>query len=124
MDDTPRRRDLNRWTDAERAIQAATDEVERVGADPRLTNAVLLLGKARERVADFIDGVEQDPATTQPMPFAVRPFDAMIGRVDRVLSELVVECDSDRLDEADKQTLLHHADDLIGVAEAIRRKLV
>lgn len=124
MSDTPRRSDMGRWTQAEFEIQAAVECVEKLGADPRLTNAVILLGKARDRVADFIDKVNLDPAITQPMPFASRPFDAMMGRLDRVLSELMVASDDEALDEADRQTLLHHADDLIGVAEALRRKLL
>jgi hypothetical protein len=47
------RRDL--WLPAERVIQEAVDLVEQLGADVALTDAVILLGKARERVADYID---------------------------------------------------------------------
>lgn len=55
--DIPRRIDLRRLSPAEREIHFATQEVESMGADPRLTEAVILLGRARERVADYIDGV-------------------------------------------------------------------
>mgnify|MGYP001586543406 CR=1 FL=1 len=41
----------------EAAIRHSVLLVEAMGADPRLTDAVCLLGAARERVADFIDGV-------------------------------------------------------------------
>lgn len=49
---------VNRWTTGERTIQAAVDVVERMGADPRLTRAVIKLGEARAAVADFVEGVE------------------------------------------------------------------
>ena len=53
----PRRNQINRWTAAERAIAAAVNEVEAAGADVRLTDAVVLLGEARQAVADYVDGV-------------------------------------------------------------------
>ncbi len=48
----------------------------------------------------------------------VRPFDAMIGKLDRLLSEFLIEAKSETLDEADLQTIKHHAEDLIGVGKA------
>lgn len=56
-DQIPRRCDLFRSAPAELAIRAAVDAVESMGADVRLTDAVQLLGAARERVADYVDGV-------------------------------------------------------------------
>jgi hypothetical protein len=56
--DFPRRRNMDRWTPAERAIAAAIDAVEEAGADDRLTRAVILLSEAQEAVADFVDGIE------------------------------------------------------------------
>jgi hypothetical protein len=53
----PRRAFMPEWCAAERAIFDAVQLVEQMGADVRLTDAVILLGKARERVADYIDGV-------------------------------------------------------------------
>lgn len=50
-----RRVRIDQWTDAERAIQTATDEVEKLGADARLTEAVILLGQARDKVANVVD---------------------------------------------------------------------
>ena len=41
-------------------------------------------------------------------------FDMMIGRLDRMLSEFL-EVAGTALDAADRQTIKHHADDLIGV---------
>ena len=56
MDDL-RRCDVLRMTPAELAIRNAVIEVEKVGADERLTKAVVLLEKARNAVADFVDDV-------------------------------------------------------------------
>lgn len=53
----PRRCRLDLMTPAELAIVAAMDAVEALPADVRLTDAVVLLAKARDRVADFVDGV-------------------------------------------------------------------
>jgi hypothetical protein len=52
-----------------------------------------------------------------------RPLDAMIGRLDRLLSEFLVACADPSIDEADRQTLKHHADDLVGVGNAGLKKL-
>jgi hypothetical protein len=45
-------------------------------------------------------------------------FDSMIGRLDRVLSEFLTAAKDEEIDEADRQTIKHHADDLIGVGKA------
>lgn len=55
----PRRQRLDQNTPAELAIRAAVDAVEALGADVSLTMAVILLGQAREHVADY---------TTPPPP--------------------------------------------------------
>ncbi len=49
------RLDLN--VPAELAIYNAMQEVEKAGADVRLTNAVIKLADARNLVADYVDGV-------------------------------------------------------------------
>lgn len=54
----PRRNRVDLWTPAERAIYDAMQAVEQMPAHPLLTDAVILLGKARDRVADFVDDVE------------------------------------------------------------------
>lgn len=46
---------------AERSIFDAQQAVEELPADERLTNAVILLGRARGLVADYVDGVESIP---------------------------------------------------------------
>lgn len=56
----PRRCYVDKWTPAERAIADAIAAVEKVGADKRLTDAVILLGQAKDRVADYVDGVNAD----------------------------------------------------------------
>lgn len=56
MDEIPRRSRIDQFTPAERAIWDAAQAVEAMGADVRLTDAVVLLQAARESVADFVDG--------------------------------------------------------------------
>lgn len=56
MDNIPRRICLDRMTPAELAIYNAVEAVERVGADILLTEAVILLQQARDKVADYVDG--------------------------------------------------------------------
>lgn len=51
----PRRVRLDLNQPAELAIRKAIKEVEKIGAHPKLTEAVILLNNAFERVADFID---------------------------------------------------------------------
>lgn len=59
--DVPRRRQMNLWTPAERAIYDAMQAVERAGASPQLTTAVVHLGAAFELVADHVDAkLQQD----------------------------------------------------------------
>ena len=58
--DTPRRIRIDLFTPAEKAIYDAMQEVEKMPPDTRLTEAVVLLYKAREKVADFVDGINND----------------------------------------------------------------
>ena len=73
MNDIPRRICLDKLTPAETAIVAAVDAVEAMGADERLTHAVIKLGQARDHVADFVDGVVPPAAETQPAPVSEEP---------------------------------------------------
>lgn len=59
----PRRNRVDLMTPAELAIRAAIEEVEKAGADQLLTEAVILLGRAQGRVADFVDQAAP-PATS------------------------------------------------------------
>lgn len=59
----PRRIDRLRHTPAERAITDAMQVVEEMAADVRLTQAVILLGRARDLVADYVDGMPYRPAS-------------------------------------------------------------
>lgn len=54
-DGIPTRCDTTLMSPAERAITAAMEEVEKAGASPALTAAVVLLGQARDRVADHVE---------------------------------------------------------------------
>jgi len=53
--DIPRRAKMLEWSKAERAIFEATQVVEAMPPDVALTDAVVFLGKAREKVADYVD---------------------------------------------------------------------
>ena len=55
IDGFPRRSRLDLSTPAELAIRAAVEAVESAGAHPLLTDAVILLQQAREKVADFVE---------------------------------------------------------------------
>lgn len=55
MSDIPRRIDHLRFTPAETAITEAMVAVEKAGCDPLLTEAVVLLTQARQKVADYVD---------------------------------------------------------------------
>jgi len=66
--DPMRRRDKNRLQPVERMLLEGMVELENIGADPRLTDAVFSLGKARESLADYYDDVpcqygERNPKT-------------------------------------------------------------
>ena len=63
MSDIPRRIRVDLFTPAERAIHDAKHAVEAAGAHPLLTDAVVLLAKAQEKVADFVDGRSAEPET-------------------------------------------------------------
>ncbi len=83
----PRRARIDQMTDAERAIREAIGAVELLPADVRLTDAVVLLGAAKESVADFVDGIYvrrfvQDQVPSQAVP-AWRPIEEKEGNQTR-----------------------------------------
>jgi hypothetical protein len=51
----PRRFVVDQMVAAELAIRNAMAEVENLGADARLTDAIVLLGMAKDKVSDFVD---------------------------------------------------------------------
>lgn len=55
MDKFPRRANLEKNTPAEVAIHNAIQEVEKVGANEKLTQAIIFLQEAKDCVSDFID---------------------------------------------------------------------
>jgi len=59
----PRRSCVDLFTPAETAIYEAMVAVEKVGAHPLLTDAVVLLGQARGKVADYVE-LPADPSDT------------------------------------------------------------
>ena len=50
-------------------------------------------------------------------------FDLMIGRMDRMLSEMIHWSQFEDLDFPDRQTLKHHAEDMIGAATKVLKNL-
>jgi hypothetical protein len=62
-DGIPTRADLHWMTPAEIAITDAMSAVEKAGASVALTDAVTLLSKARDRVADHVEGGEPAAAS-------------------------------------------------------------
>lgn len=64
----PRRSRVDLLTPAERAIYDAVHVVEAAGAHPLLTDAVILLGRAREKVADFVDGIRAREVAPNELP--------------------------------------------------------
>lgn len=50
-----RRNRLDLMKPSELAIYNAMQEVEKIGASEKLTEAIILLGKAKDLVSDFID---------------------------------------------------------------------
>jgi hypothetical protein len=53
-----RRNRLDLMAPVEIAIFTAMQEVEKIGADVKLTNATMLLQQARDLVSDFIEGID------------------------------------------------------------------
>lgn len=60
---------------------------------------------------------------TGKLPPVQGTFDLTIGQLDRVLSKLVLWGKDATLDEADKQTLKHHAEDMIAAGQKILKDL-
>lgn len=50
-----RRSDRSRNTATELVIREAIDQVEKLGAHPLLTDTVVLLDQARQKLADYVD---------------------------------------------------------------------
>lgn len=59
LDELPRRIIQNMWTPVEQTIYDAMQMVEKMPADERLTEAVILLSKAKQKVADYIDSKKE-----------------------------------------------------------------
>jgi len=62
IDGIPRTARMDLYTPAEKAIRAALEAVEEAGAHPLLTDAVILLGQAQDKVADFVELEDEDGA--------------------------------------------------------------
>lgn len=58
-----RRNRLDLMHQAELSIYNAIQEVEKIGADVRLTQVVIDLGKAKDLLSDFLDDFEKSTQT-------------------------------------------------------------
>jgi hypothetical protein len=80
VSDIPRRNRIDLYVPAETAIAAAVDAVEAMPADERLTDAVILLGRAKDAVADFIEGVPRKMSREHSLALAYSALQAEFGR--------------------------------------------
>lgn len=97
----PRRAQMQQWVPAEKAIYDAVQLVEGMGASVRLTDAVVLLGKAREAVADFVDQIKViDPGIEREG--AGRFIDPVLNRIaiERASLESNAKSDSAKITPA------------------------
>lgn len=63
MDNIPRRIQMEKMCQAELVIIQAKQEIEKMPADVRLTDAQVLLSRAQSKVADFVDNIDlKEPA--------------------------------------------------------------
>lgn len=58
-------RSMDKWSEAERMIFEASQLIEKMGADIRLTEAQRLLTDAREKVADYVVGRQRVKAAVE-----------------------------------------------------------
>jgi len=78
----PRRCQIYLRTPAESVISEAIAAVEGFGCDPRLTEASVLLQRARDLVADFVEGVNAPPVSLPPVtaePREKQPADQQVS---------------------------------------------
>ena len=52
----PRRNIMEELTEEEKMLLGSIEHIENLGADERLTNAVVLIGEALNELADFLEG--------------------------------------------------------------------
>ena len=103
MSDIPRRIDINRYVPAETAIREAILRVEEMPADVRLTDAVVLLGQAKDKVADFVDDNKVVPLSAIEQGFKMGQ-----GEMHRKLYPVIREL-CDELNRQLWDAINHHA---------------
>ena len=113
--------------------QEHTDSIAKVetGALMELVEANLIyIDRDRRHPPDFTARIEDTKIIwpgeemVDEAGEVVRPFDVTIGRLDRVLSEVVnYSREAAALDDPDRQTLKHHAEDMIAAGEAMLKNL-
>lgn len=57
MNNIPRRNRLDLCTPIERELYEILNKIERIGAHPKLTDAVIAINEARSCIADYVDNL-------------------------------------------------------------------
>lgn len=85
-DGWPRRQDTSLYTEEERQLLALVHRVESLGASPMLTECVIALGDARNRLADHLEGVET-------LPDEQDEVETLVSLLTEVVESLTVDDD-------------------------------
>lgn len=83
----PRRIRMDKMTPAELAITEAMTKVEEMPPDTRLTDAVILLGQARDLVADFVDAQRLGPSVSELLGGAETEITVVSGGRSKALTQ-------------------------------------
>ena len=83
--DAPRRCYVEKRSLSETAIADAVEVVEQMPADERLTAAVVLLGQAQDKVAEWVDANLGHPASTPVGPRIEQP-QSLAERITRAIN--------------------------------------
>ncbi len=105
------------------ALRANDDPAKLVEAKACADDCYAWLMKLGKR-AEWHDAKDRWLKLADAFPRSFRTdFDLAIGRLDRVLSQLIGYAKDKSREDADKQTLKHHAEDMIAAGEKILGEL-
>ena len=103
--DIPRRIRVDLFVPAEKAIYDAAQEVEKKAPDVRLTDAVKLLHLAREKVADYVDGVVSEKKHPTLLRDAREVYLEQINRATEVFVNTLIDGVDDLVTDKVKELL-------------------
>lgn len=75
----PRRNRIDLMHPIELDIHSVILEIEKLGTHTALTNAIILLSKAKDHVSDYVDGIDREPLNKN------------ILTIDQLKNQLIVE---------------------------------